>query len=85
MPEEGYLAPDTYFYEDGEERIALLSRIQKLQLKRIYKIWNNIEKNDTLNSSHELVILASIIEKESGNYDELNLISSVLHNRLRKK
>ena len=85
LPKEGYLAPDTYFYEDGEERIALLSRIQKLQLKRIYKIWNNIEKNDTLNSSHELVILASIIEKESGNYDELNLISSVLHNRLRKK
>ena len=85
LPKEGYLAPDTYFYEDGEERIALLSRIQKVQLKRIYKIWNNIEKNDTLNSSHELVILASIIEKESGNYDELNLISSVLHNRLRKK
>ena len=85
LPKEGYLAPDTYFYEKGEKRITLLKRIQKLQIKRINKIWNSRKKNDTLNSSHELVILASIIEKESGNYDELNLISSVLHNRLRKK
>ena len=85
LPKEGYLAPDTYFYEKGEKRIALLNRIQKVQLKRINKIWNSRAKNDTLNSSHELVILASIIEKESGNFDELNLISSVLHNRLRKK
>ena len=85
FPKEGYLAPDTYFYEEGEKRIGLLNRIQKVQSERINKIWNSRKKNDTLNSSHELVILASIIEKESGNYDELNLISSVLHNRLRKK
>ena len=85
FPKEGYLAPDTYFYEKGEKRIALLNRIQKIQFKRIKKTWNSRKKNNTLNSSHELVILASIIEKESGNYDELKLISSVLHNRLRKK
>ncbi len=72
LQKEGYLAPDIYFYEEGEERMALLNRIQKVQLKRINKIWNNTEKNDTLNSSHELVILASIIEKKSGNYDELS-------------
>ena len=85
LPKEGYLAPDTYFYEKGEKRIALLNRIQRVQLKRIKKFWNTRKNNDTLNSSHELVILASIIEKESANYHELNLISSVLHNRLRKK
>ena len=38
LPEEGYLAPDTYFYEEGEKRIALLNRIQKVQFKRINKI-----------------------------------------------
>ena len=42
-------------------------------------------KNNQLNNSHELVILASIIEKETGDYNELDLVSSVLHNRLRKK
>ena len=85
LPKEGYLAPDTYFYEKGEKRKALLNRIQKVQFKRINKIWSNRKNNNILTSLHELVILASIIEKESGNYEELNLISSVLHNRLRKK
>ena len=84
FPREGYLAPDTYFYDKGEKRIDLLNRIKKLQLKRISKMWKK-RKNNFLSSSHELVILASIIEKESGNYNELHLISSVLHNRLRKK
>ena len=84
FPKEGYLAPDTYFYEKHEKKIDLLSRIQKVQLKRISKIWNS-RNNNLLDSSHELVVLASIIEKESGNYKELDLISSVLHNRLRNK
>ncbi len=84
LPKEGYLAPDTFFYEKGEKRIDLVNRIQKVQLKRISKIWNN-KNNNFLSSSHELVVLASIIEKESGNLNELDLISSVLHNRLRKK
>tara|TARA_Y200000002_G_C22583499_1_gene621899 strand:+ start:67 stop:1002 length:936 start_codon:yes stop_codon:yes gene_type:complete len=85
FPKEGYLAPDTYFYEKGEKRISLLNRIRKAQSKKIVDIWGKRTNNNILNSTHELVILASIIEKESGNYDELDLISSVLHNRLRKK
>ena len=85
FPTEGYLAPDTYFYEKGEKRKNLLNRIKKAQSKKINEIWVKRPKNIQLNNSHELVILASIIEKETGDYNELNLVSSVLHNRLRKK
>ena len=85
FPTEGYLAPDTYFYEKGEKRKKLLNRIKKAQSKKINEIWVKRPKNIQLNNSHELVILASIIEKETGDYNELNLVSSVLHNRLRKK
>ena len=85
FPTEGYLAPDTYFYEKGENRINLLNRIIKAQSKKINDIWVKRPKNNQLNNSHELVILASIIEKETGDYNELDLVSSVLHNRLRKK
>ncbi len=85
FPTEGYLAPDTYFYEKGEKRKNLLNRIIKAQSKKINEIWVKRPKNIQLNNSHELVILASIIEKETGDYNELDLVSSVLHNRLRKK
>ena len=85
FPTEGYLAPDTYFYEKGEKRKNLLNRIIKAQSKKINEIWVKRPKNILLNNSHELVILASIIEKETGDYNELDLVSSVLHNRLRKK
>ena len=85
LPVEGYLAPDTYFYENGEKRKELINRIEQAQLKKINEIWKNIQNKNMLNSPHELIVLASIIEKESGNNDELNLISSVMHNRLRKK
>ena len=85
FPTEGYLAPDTYFYEKGEKRINLLNRIMNAQSKKINDIWVKRPENNLLKNSHELVILASIIEKETGNYNELDLVSSVLHNRLRKK
>ena len=85
FPTEGYLAPDTYFYEKGEKRKNLLNRIIKAQSKKINEIWVKRPKNIQLKNSHELVILASIIEKETGDYNELDLVSSVLHNRLRKK
>lgn len=84
FPTEGYLAPNTYFYEKGEKRTDLVERIREAQLTKVNEIWVKRAGNNLLKSSHEMVILASIIEKETGNHDELGLISSVMHNRLRK-
>ena len=84
LPVEGYLAPNTYFYEQGDDRKDILNKLENIQQKKLKEIWDKRSSNIDLNSSYELLILASIIEKETGIYDELSLISSVLHNRLKK-
>lgn len=77
---EGYLFPDTYFFTkfDGEKKIikTMLNRFKQY-------VGNIIEQNGGL-TSHQIVTLASIIEKETGAPEERPLISSVFKNRLQK-
>jgi len=79
LPKEGSIMPDTYFYKFNDTRDSLINKMKqnmekvKIELK---------EDNKTKLSIEQAIILASIIEKESGNQDELGLISSVFHNRL---
>jgi UPF0755 protein len=78
---EGYLFPDSYSYKKGitpEEFI----RTMVARFKEVYGPLR--AKSGELNlTDHEIVILASIIEKETGNVSERPLISAVFHNRLR--
>jgi UPF0755 protein len=80
---EGYLFPETYFFPKhlgGEEIIqTMVSRFEKTFPLE----WR--ERAKTLNlTEHEVVTLASIIEKETGKGDERNLISAVFHNRIKR-
>ena len=81
---EGYLFPDTYFFP----RDATINQIISTMVKRFWSIytpqWQEHGKNIGL-TVHQIVTLASIIEKETGAPFERPLISSVFHNRLRKK
>jgi len=81
---EGYLFPDTYYFSKGMsvEKIisAMVDRFQS-QFKSEWK--QQAEKIGF--SIHESVTLASIIEKETGAPSERSVISSVFHNRLKKK
>lgn len=78
---EGYLFPDTYFFTkyDGEKKIikTMVDRFKD-------RAGAYLEKSNKLNA-HQLLTLASIIEKETGEPSERPLISSVFHNRLIKK
>ncbi|MFH1347107.1 MAG: endolytic transglycosylase MltG, partial [Candidatus Margulisiibacteriota bacterium] len=78
---EGYLYPDTYiFYENAKVYdIAekMVSRFEEVFLP----FWKKAHK-DTKYNLHEILTLASIIEKEAGNPKERPIISSVFHNRL---
>ena len=76
---------DTYFFSNGQNRSHLLSHMQESQTKILKRIWRNRSKGLSLQSLEDLLILASIIEKETGKYSEREFISSVLHNRLNKK
>lgn len=80
---EGYLFPDTYLFS----RDATLETIISIMLKRFHSAftpeWQRRAKALNL-SIHEVVTLASIIEKETGMAEERPIISSVFHNRLKR-
>ena len=80
--QEGALFPDTYFYSFGDTKKSVIQKMKK-QMESIKTKF--LSQNKTSMSLEEIIILASIIEKESGNSSEYSLISSVFHNRLARK
>ena len=84
VPEEGSLATGKLFFKFGESREKVLSKIMLLQRANLGRAWLMRSRNTILRSPRELLILASILEKETGNDSEKQLISSVFHNRLSK-
>jgi len=83
-PPEGALAPDTYSFQRGDTRASVIERMKRLQARRVQAAWEARDEGLPLESPLELVILASIIEKETGVPDELERVSAVFHNRLRR-
>ena len=84
VPEEGSLATGKLFFKKGEDREKVLSKIMLLQRANLGRAWLMRSTHTKLKSPRELLILASILEKETGNDSEKQLISSVFHNRLSK-
>ena len=83
-PEEGSVFPDTYFYTKGTDRRALLAQMQAKMEMTLAEIWAERDPDLPLKSPEELLKLASIIEKETGQSGEKPLIASVFVNRLEK-
>ena len=84
-PEEGSIFPDTYYYTKGMDRRELLARMQAKMDITLAQIWAERQKNLPYTSPRDLLIMASIIEKETGRAAERELVSGVFVNRLRKK
>jgi UPF0755 protein len=85
VPREGSILPDTYFFQRGETRETLLSRMEKAQSKVVDEIWQNRATNLPIKSPGELITLASIVEKETGKADERPRVAGVFVNRLGKR
>ena len=83
--EEGIYKPDTYFFKFGYPRSKLLNQMKIAQEKILNSVWKNKRKNFVLKNKNELLILASIIQMESGNIDDSKLVASVFINRLNNK
>ncbi len=81
---EGWFAPDSYRYVDGGTDLELLERAHKLQRERLEKAWEGRDADLPLATPRDMLILASIIEKETGHNDDRALVSAVFLNRLRK-
>ena len=83
IPAEGSLAPETYSVQRGDSRVALIARMQELQRRNLEMAWQGRAEGLTLRSPEEALVLASIIEKETGVPEERGAVSGVFHNRLR--
>lgn len=81
---EGYLFPDTYYFPKGVPPDTIIAKMVSHFKAQFKPEWE--QRAQTLNFSvHQIVTLASIIEKETGTPSERPMIASVFHNRLRKK
>jgi UPF0755 protein len=80
---EGRFYPDTYTYAKGSTDLALMQRALKAMDRHLAKVWNQKKTTVPLTHPDELLILASIVEKETGRASDRPLISAVFHNRLK--
>ncbi|MCK0195421.1 endolytic transglycosylase MltG [Ancylobacter sp. 6x-1] len=84
-PREGSLLPETYKVTRGTTREELLKRMAREQQRALKEIWDARSPNLPLKSPDELVVLASIVEKETGIASERPQVAAVFVNRLTKK
>jgi UPF0755 protein len=84
IPAEGSILPETYSIEKGMERQELLERMQLKQKQVLDAAWERRQAELPFTSPEEAVVLASIVEKETGRADERERIAGVFVNRLKK-
>ena len=84
IPPEGSLMPDTYKFTRGMTRQGLLERMQAEQRKFVTNLWESRASGLPYKTVEEAIVLASIVEKETGRADERARIAGVFVNRLRK-
>lgn len=81
--EEGSLLPETYTFSKGDSRDTIVTQAQKAMSKLLDTIWNDNHAL-VLKSKDELLVLASIVEKETGLPEERSDVAAVFVNRLNK-
>ena len=85
IPSEGSLLPDTYSFGTKDTRSDIVQRMQHAQTKFLAKMWEERDPDIMVKTPEEALILASIVEKETGRAEERPRIASVFHNRLKKR
>ncbi|SFQ42433.1 UPF0755 protein [Roseivivax halotolerans] len=83
VPPEGSLAPDSYEVAEGDTRASLIERMRRAQDIILQEEWANRADDLPIESPEEALILASIVEKETGVAEERPQVASVFVNRLR--
>lgn len=81
---EGRFFPDTYHYTADMSDLDLLRQARDAMRRILDEEWENRDPSTTLKNRHQALVLASIIEKETGRSGERDVIAGVFHNRLKK-
>lgn len=84
MPDEGVLLPETYRMSKGMARAELLERMKVDQQRLVAQLWEKRQAGLPYDRPEQAVIMASIIERETGAKDEREKVAAVFVNRLRK-
>ena len=84
VPVEGSVLPDSYSYRRGESRSAVLARMQQAMRRELARLWAERSNNSVVVSREAAIILASIVEKETGKPSERRMVAGVYTNRLRR-
>ena len=83
-PAEGSLAPNSYEFAAGQSRQALLERMAEAQARVLAEAWERRASDAPVETPEEALILASLIEKETGVAEERGQVASVFANRLKE-
>ncbi|MCE3231442.1 MAG: aminodeoxychorismate lyase [Alphaproteobacteria bacterium] len=84
IPPEGTLLPETYQYIRGDSREKVLSHMRRAMKQTIEETWASRKEGSPLKTPEELLVLASIVEKETGVPQERPRVAAVFLNRLKK-
>jgi UPF0755 protein len=85
IPREGTLLPEGYRFTRGTAREQLIQRMQQTQRRVLQEIWERRMPDLPVRTPEHLVVLASIIEKETGRPEERTRVASVFVNRLKQR
>ncbi len=82
---EGAFFPDTYVFAKGASDLAVLARARSTMKKRLESAWAGRAPDLPMTDPYEALILASLVEKETGRAGDRTMIAAVFANRLRRK
>ena len=83
VPPEGSVLPDTYDFERGESRQAVLGRMQTAMTAYLAEAWEARGSDISVDSARDALILASVVEKETGMPSERRMVAGLYSNRLK--
>lgn len=84
VPAEGSVLPDSYDFQRGEPRAAVLKRMQAAMTRTLKELWPKRAPGIAVKTPEEALVLASIVEKETGKPSERRLVAGLYSNRLKQ-